>query len=77
LKVSSRKLSRCIKKAEVPIGAKKERLLAIQDELKAATSEYYKIKKRSAQLRESHLESLASAMASKGNTKKESILKQL
>jgi hypothetical protein len=77
LKVSSRKLSRCLKKADVTISAKKENILAIQDELKAATIEYYKLKKKSTQLRESHLESLASALAANGNTKKESILKQL
>jgi hypothetical protein len=47
------------------------------DELKEATKHYYSLKKTDKQLRATHLERLASAVASKGNLKRENILKQL
>jgi hypothetical protein len=44
LKVSSRKLQRTFKKGDIPNNARHQTLLEIQDELKAATVNYYKIK---------------------------------
>jgi hypothetical protein len=47
------------------------------DELQLATKKYYTLKKSHKELRMSHLERLASAIASSGNLKRASILKQL
>jgi hypothetical protein len=77
LKVSSRKLSRTLKKAGIPTMAKADNIVCIKDELDLATKQYYTLKKRSKELRETHLESLASALASAGNLVKQNVLKQL
>jgi hypothetical protein len=77
LKVSSRKLSRTLKKAGILTMAKADNIVCIKDELDLATKQYYTLKKRSKELRETHLESLASALASAGNLVKQNVLKQL
>ncbi len=77
MKVSSRKLSRTLKKAGINNKPRGYTTTAIKDELQLAPKEYYTLKKSAKQLRITHLEKLASAMASKGNQKKESIIKQL
>ncbi len=75
--MSSRLLSRALKKAGIPTTTKAHSIIEIQDELKVAYKHYYSLKKKSKELRETHLEKLASAMATKGNFKKENIIKQL
>jgi hypothetical protein len=77
LKVSSRKIARTLKKAGIPASSRGCSQIEIMDELKEATKHYYSLKKTDKQLRATHLERLASAMASKGNLKRENILKQL
>jgi hypothetical protein len=77
LKVSSRLLSRSLKKAGIPTTTKANSIIVIQDELKVEYKHYYSLKKTSKELRETHLERLASAMATKGNLKKENVIKQL
>jgi hypothetical protein len=49
----------------------------VQDELKAAYKRYFTLKKNSSALRDTHLERLASAMATTGNLQRENIIKQL
>jgi hypothetical protein len=75
--ISSRKLLRTLKKAGIPPASKGDTLYNIQEQLKEATKEYYSIKKSSSELRENHLERLATTIAYKGDHKKETILKQL
>jgi hypothetical protein len=77
LRISSRKLEHTMKKAGIPPSRKSDLLLIIQDELTIAYKKYYKLKKYAAQLRETHLENLASTLATQGNLKKSNILKQL
>ncbi len=77
LKVSSRRLTGSLKKAGIPTTVKRDPILVVQDELKAAYKRYYSLKKNSNELRETHLERLASAVASKGNLNRENIIKQL
>jgi hypothetical protein len=62
-KVSSQLLSRTLKKAGIQAEAK--------------TLEYYQIKGEAKQLRMTALDSLASALAEKGNSEKDKILKAL
>jgi hypothetical protein len=64
--VSSRLLSRALKKAGIPITTKAHSIIEIQDELKVAYKHYYSLKKDSKE-RETHLEKLESAMATKEN----------
>jgi hypothetical protein len=56
LKVSSWKVSRTIKKAEIPTEARGYNTLAIKDELQIAAKKYYELKKSAKQLRMSYLE---------------------
>jgi hypothetical protein len=77
LHISSRKLERTMKKAVIPLSRKSDLQLIIKDELSIAYKKYYTLKKDAAQLRETHLENLASAIATQGNLKKSNILKQL
>jgi hypothetical protein len=77
LKVSSRRLTRSLKKAGIPTSIKGDSVLVVQDELKAAYKRYFTLKKNSSALRDTHLERLASAMATTGNLQRENIIKQL
>jgi hypothetical protein len=77
LKISARKLSRTMKKGELPAAAKRYSQTEIMDELKVATKRYYTLKQSDKQLRHTHLEKLAQAVASKGDHKKDVLLKQL
>jgi hypothetical protein len=77
LKTSSRKISRSLKKAGLPSSIRGYCYTAIMDELQLATKKFYTLKKYHKELRMSHLEQLASAIASSGNLKRASILKQL
>ncbi len=77
LRISSRKLERTMKKAGIPLSRKSDLQLIIKDELSIAYEKYYKLKKDAAQLRETHLENLASAIATQGNLKKSNILKTI
>jgi predicted phosphodiesterase len=52
-------------------------VVSIQDELKVVTNKYYILKMNSKELQETHLERLASAIASNGNLHKQNVLKQL
>jgi hypothetical protein len=74
LRISSRKLTRTMKKAGIPASRKNDIQLLIQDELSIAYKTYYQLKKSAAQ---THLENLASIFATQGNLKKYTILKQL
>jgi hypothetical protein len=77
LKVSSRKVSRSLKKANIPEHTKNYTTTEVKDELELATKEYYKLKKSAKELRETYLTRLATAISSQGNLKKANIIKQL
>jgi hypothetical protein len=77
LKVSSRKLSRTLKKAGIPTSSKADSMISITDQLKTANTNYYKLKRSAAELRVTHLERLANSIANSGNLNQQSVLKQL
>jgi len=76
-KTSSRLLSRSLKKAQLPSSARHLSAEDIQEQLKVAYQEYYKVKSSAQDLRKTALETLAEAIASSGNTTKENTLKAL
>jgi hypothetical protein len=77
LKVSSRKLARTLKKADIHTKTGETTITEIQDELHKATKQYYIQKKSAAQLRDNYLQRLAAAVTATGNLKKETVIKQL
>ena len=77
LKISSRKLTRTLKQAGILTATRGNSLIEIKDELNAATKTYYELKQKAPQLRETHLNRLASSLAAAGNSTKENIIKQL
>jgi hypothetical protein len=76
-KVSSRLLSRTLKKAGIQAEAKTLELEDLQERLKEEYQHYYQIKGEAKQLRMTALVYLALALAEKGNSEKEKILKAL
>jgi hypothetical protein len=76
-KVSSQLLSRTLKKAGIQAEAKTLELEDLQERLKEEYQHYYQIKGEAKQLRMTALDSLASALAEKGNSEKDKILKAL
>jgi hypothetical protein len=77
LKVSSRLLTRSLNKTNLPLSAKFSDITSIEQHLKEAYQNYYRVKGNQKELRNSHLENLAEALAEHGDTKKEKMLKIL
>jgi len=76
-KVSSRLISRTLKKANLPANFKSYPVEKLQRLIKEAYTAYYQIKGEATQLRASALENLAEALAQKGDSTKEKMLKAL
>jgi hypothetical protein len=76
-RVSSRLLSRSLKKTSLSYEVYKLGLEELKERLKEEYQHYYKIKGEAKQLRMTALEALALAMAEQGQTDKEKILKAL
>jgi hypothetical protein len=77
LKVSSRLLQRSLKKAKIHHNLRQMGQAFIDEHLHAAFKHYYSIKGSHPQLRQTHLENRAEALAAEGNKDKEIILKTL
>lgn len=76
-RVSSRLLSRTLKKANFPADFRSLEEEILQERLKDEYKHYYQIKGEATQLRATALANLAEALAAQGDTKKEKILKAL
>jgi hypothetical protein len=76
-KVSSRLLDRSLKKANMPSDLNRLQETDFQQELKEEYQNYYSIKGNAKQLRATALENLAEALAQKGDSTKEKMLKAL
>jgi hypothetical protein len=76
-KTSSRMISRALKCATIPTEARGYDEPILQEKLKAAYQEYYKIKGCAKELRNTALESLAEAIAVSGNSSQEKTLAAL
>jgi hypothetical protein len=76
-KVSSRLISRLLKKANIDSSVHAYEETLLQEKLKEAYQKYYKVKGSAKELRQMALESLVEAIADKGNTSQEKALKAL
>ncbi len=76
-KVSSRLLARSLKKAQIAPEARALSLIELQRHLSDKDKDYYNIKGMAKELRASALENLAEAMAQKGDSTKEKMIKAL
>jgi hypothetical protein len=76
-KVSSHLISCSLKKANIPSEAKLLSEDALQEQLKLAYKDYYKVKGSANELRHTALENLAKAIAATGNSTQENTLKAL
>jgi len=76
-KVSSRMISRALKKTTLPTEVIRYKETLLQEKLKEAYQSYYRIKGNAKELRQSALENLAEAIAASENTSKERTLKAL
>jgi hypothetical protein len=76
-KVSSRLISRFLKKSNIALEARSFSEDVLQEHLKNSYQEYYKIKGSASELRQTALENLAEAIAASGNSSKEKTLKAL
>jgi hypothetical protein len=76
-KVTSRLLSRTLKKAQIPPNARSLALVEMQKQLKVEYKAYYKIKGEAKELRATALDNLVDALAKKGDTTKEKMIKVL
>jgi len=76
-KVSSRLISRSLKKANLESSVRAYDETLLQENLKEAYKEYYKVKGSAKELRQTALESLAEAIAAKRNASQEKVLKSL
>ncbi len=77
MRISSRYLSRMLRKASIPIAARTASLESMEDRLKSAYQEYYSIKKNDKATRDTFQDNLAEALAAEGNLKKATVQKVL
>jgi hypothetical protein len=77
LKVSSRLISRALRKANLAPSIQGHTKEALQDEIKSTFQEYYKAKGDARTLRDTYMEMLAASLAKAGDGNQESILKAL
>jgi (p)ppGpp synthase/HD superfamily hydrolase len=76
-KVSSRFIARSLKKVNLLAEVRGYDEATLQERLKSAYQEYYKIKSNAKELRQTALENLAEAIAASGNMTQEKMLKAL
>jgi hypothetical protein len=76
-KVSSRLISRTLRKANLAPSARGLDLATCHANLHSARKDYYSIRASAPELRVKHLDALAEALAKEGNVTKEKILRQL